>query len=272
MEQRRRIRAWQECRKRQDKMRLKLITAPAAEPISLEGAKNHLKVDGAEDNALISALITTARQFAERDTKRAFITQTWKIYLDSVPTEIEIPKPPLQSVESIKTISMVESIVDLDSNAGQPVLSVTSTSGFAVDDTVVINREGIREEEKIILSIQEGISLTMTENLTNPHTKTQADRVEKYSLVSKDQYNVDLSENSKGRIKLRTGYNWPIHRGFASFLLEFKAGYGDSDTDVPEALRQGVLQLVGHLYENRGAEEIPKGIKALFWPYKILRI
>ncbi|MCK4385369.1 MAG: phage head-tail connector protein [candidate division Zixibacteria bacterium] len=253
-------------------MRLKLKTAPAVEPVTLTEAKNQLRVDGAEDNALITALITTARQLAERDTKRAFITQTWKMYLDSVPEEIEIPKPPLQSVESIKTISTVESIVDQDSNAGQPILSVASTTGFAEEDTIIINRDGAREEEKIILSVQDEISLTMTENLTNPHTETQADRVERYSLVSRANYNVDASQNSPGRVKLRTGYNWPIHRGFASFLLEFKAGYGDGDTDVPEALRQGVLQLIGHLYENRGAEEIPKGIKALFWPYKILRI
>ncbi len=253
-------------------MRLKLITAPAAEPITLAKAKNHLKVDSNDENALITALITAARQLGERETKRAFITQTWKLYLDESPSEIEIPKPPLQSVESIKTISAVESIVDLDSNAGQPILSVASTTGFAVDDTVVINRDGAREEEKIILSIQDGISLTMTENLTDSHTETQADRVEKYSLVSKDQYNVDQSENSKGRVKLRTGYNWPIHREFASFLLEFKAGYGDSDTDVPEALNEAILQLIGHLYNNREAEEIPKGIKAMFWQFKILRI
>ena len=253
-------------------MRLKLKTAPAVEPVTLTEAKNQLRVDGAEDNALITALITTARQLAERDTKRVFITQTWKMYLDSAPAEIEIPKPPLQSVESIKTISTVESIVDQDSNSGQPVLSVASTSGFAVDDTVVINREGIREEEKIILSIQEGISLTMTVNLTIPHTEAQADRVEKYSLVSRERYNVDLSENSPGRIKLRNGYNWPIHRGFASFIIEFVAGYSDVADDVPETLKQGILQLIGFLYQNRESDKIPDGIKQILWPFKVLRL
>lgn len=253
-------------------MRLKLITTPAAEPITLDEAKNHLKVDSADDNALISTLIKTARQLTERETKRALITQTWKLYLDESPAEIYIPKPPLQSVESIKTISSVESIVDLDSAAGQPILSIASTSGFAVDDTVVINRDGAREEEKIILSIQDGISLTMTVNLTNPHTEVQADRVEKYSLVSKVRYNVDISENSPGRVKLRTGYNWPTHREFASFIIEFKVGYGDAAADVPEEMREVIRELIGHLYDNRGAEEIPKGIKAMFWQFKILRI
>jgi len=253
-------------------MRLKLKTAPSVEPFSLDEAKLHLKVDSADDNALISALITTTRDLAERETKRAFITQTWKLYLDEPPAEIEIPKPPLQSVESIKTISAVESTVDQNSAKDQAVLYVASTTGFTVADTVVINRDGTREEEVIILSIQDGASLTMTTNLANEHTAAQADRVEKYELVAKGRYNVDLSQNSPGRVKLRTGYNWPIHRDFASFIVEFKGGYGDAATDVPDALKQAILQLLSHLYENREAEEIPKGLKALFWPFKIMRI
>lgn len=253
-------------------MRLKLKTAPAKEPTTLDEAKSHLRVDGADDNALIGALITTARQLAERETKRAFITQTWRMYLDKAEGEIEIPKPPLQSVESIRTMSAVETVVDETSASGQPILKVAATTGFAIDDTVVINRDGAREEERTVLTIQNGESLTFTQNLTNEHTAVQADRVEKYELVDKADYNVDISENSPGRVKLRTGFNWPVHRDFASFIVEFKVGYGDAATDVPDALRQGVMQLIAHLYENRGAEEIPKGIKALFWPYKILKI
>ena len=253
-------------------MRLKLKTAPAVEPVTLTEAKNQLRVDGAEDNALITALIKTARILIEKDARRALITQIWQMYLDKADPEIEIPKPPLQSVESIKLISAVEDIVDQDSNAGQPILSVASTTGFAVDDTVVINRDGAREEEKIILSIQEGISLTMTVNLTNPHTEVQADRVEKYILVEKSKYNVDLSQDSPGRVKLRSEGSWPAHRNFASFIVEFKAGYGDASTDIPEPLKEAILQLVCHLYENRESEEIPKGIKTKIWPFKPLRI
>ena len=253
-------------------MRLNLKTAPSVEPITLDEAKNHLKIDSAEDNALISSKIITARQWAEKETKRAFITQTLEMYLDSAPAEIEIPRPPLQSVESIKTISAVESSVDQTSAKDQAILYVAATTGFVTEDTIVINRGGTREEEKIILSIQSGISLTMSTNLANEHTAAQADRVEKYGLVDIARYNVDISENSPGRIKLRSGYVWPIHRNFSSFIVEFKAGYGDAATDVPEALKETILQLIAHLYENRGAEEIPKGLKVLFWPYKIMRL
>lgn len=253
-------------------MKLKLKTAPTVEPVTLEEAKLHLRVDSGDDNTLITALILTARQLAERETKRAFVTQTWQMYLDQASAVIEIPKPPLQSVESIKTISTVESTVDAESLQGQAVLKVALTTSFTVGDTIIINRDGAREEEGIILSIQDGISLTLTTNLTNTHTEAQADRVEKYELVEIARYNVDISENSPGRVKLQSGRAWPTHRNFASFVIEFKAGYGDAATDVPAALKQAVLQLLSHLYENREAEEIPKGLKALFWPFKILRI
>lgn len=69
--------------------------------------------------------------------------------------------------------------VDADSNAGQPVLNVASTTGFEVGKTVVINEGGPREETKIIAvgGITPGVSLTMTQNLTYAHTQLQADEV-----------------------------------------------------------------------------------------------
>jgi len=242
------------------------------EPITLDEAKLHLKVDSADDNALISALIIAARDLAERETKRVFITQTWHLFRDDSPVEFEIPKPPLQSLKSIRVIKDVESYVDENTAKSQPVLKIASTSGFAVDDMVIIHRCERRQQELVILSIQENVSLTMTKDLTSAHTAIQADRVEKYTVVERSKYSVEYGTNKPGRVQLRSGYSWPMHRNFSSFWVEFEAGYGDAGSDVPDALKQGILQLVSHLYENREAEEIPKGLKALFWPFKILRI
>ena len=253
-------------------MHLHLHVAPTVEPITLAEAKLHLKIDSAEDNALIIALITTARDLAEKETMRAFISQTWHMYRDDSPAEFDIPKPPLQSLASIRTIGTVEAYVDENTAKSQPVLKVNATSGFTADDTVIVHRCERREEELTILSVQEDVSLTMTENLTYAHTALQADRVEKYTLVERLRYSVEYGANKPGRVQLRTGYNWPVHRNFSSFWVEFIAGYGDAGSDVPEALKQAILQLLSHLYENREAEGIPKGLKTLFWPYRILRI
>ena len=80
-------------------MAQRLITPPAVEPVTLSAAKNHLRVDHTDDDALISAMISGARQFAEKRTALAFITQTWELVIDEFPVnEIMIPLPPLQSV------------------------------------------------------------------------------------------------------------------------------------------------------------------------------
>lgn len=67
--------------------------------------------------------------------------------------------------------------VNGDSNLGQPILLVAATVNFQIGCTVLINSGGPREEVKIIASIQAGVSLTMTANLTYTHTALQADPV-----------------------------------------------------------------------------------------------
>ena len=66
-------------------MPLQLVTPPAEEPVSLAEAKQHLRVDGGDDDLLIGSLITAARQAAETKTGRQLITARWKLVLDAFP-------------------------------------------------------------------------------------------------------------------------------------------------------------------------------------------
>lgn len=114
---------------------LKLKTAPAAEPVLLADAKLWMKLDSdTTDDTLITSLIKAARIYCEAITGRALITQTWYYYLDKFPCEdfIKLPKPPLQSVTSIKytdslgtqsTMSASDYGVDTDSYVGRIVLN-----------------------------------------------------------------------------------------------------------------------------------------------------
>jgi uncharacterized phiE125 gp8 family phage protein len=81
---------------------LHLVGGPASEPVSAAEAKAFARIDGNEDDALIGTLITTARERLERYTNRALFTQTWEMVLDELKSTVQIPKPPLISVESIK--------------------------------------------------------------------------------------------------------------------------------------------------------------------------
>jgi uncharacterized phiE125 gp8 family phage protein len=90
-------------------MGLKLITAPAGEPISLDEAKTHLRVTHDDDDVLIDLAIRAAIKSAESQTRRALVTQTWELMLDRFPQHgaaINIAKPPLQSVSFIKYIDI----------------------------------------------------------------------------------------------------------------------------------------------------------------------
>lgn len=83
-------------------MGLTLIATPGVEPVTLAEAKLHLRVDAADDDTLIAALIVAARNQAESRTGRALVTQQWRLDLDRFPVDtIDLPLPPLQSVESI---------------------------------------------------------------------------------------------------------------------------------------------------------------------------
>jgi uncharacterized phiE125 gp8 family phage protein len=97
-------------------MSLSLTTPPSAEPITLDDAKAHLKVDTTDDDALITSLICAARARAEWHTGRAFVTQSWTLWLDDWPCNgvIEIPLPPLQSVASVTAYTMDDSATVLD--------------------------------------------------------------------------------------------------------------------------------------------------------------
>jgi len=104
-------------------MPLQLVTAPTQEPVSLAEARLHLRVDFSDDDALIMALIRSARLAAETITGRQLVTARWKYILDSFPGPslmgvpagrpftlpghaILIPKAPVQTIVSIDYLDM----------------------------------------------------------------------------------------------------------------------------------------------------------------------
>lgn len=108
-------------------MSLMLVTPPAVVPVSLSEFQAHLRVSdyGPEDNLLIR-LLRVATSRAERELRRALITQTWKVGGSAFPcgTSWRLPKPPLVSVTWVKyldaasveqTMDAADYVVDLPS-------------------------------------------------------------------------------------------------------------------------------------------------------------
>jgi uncharacterized phiE125 gp8 family phage protein len=75
---------------------------PASEPVTLAQAKLFLRVDGTDDDALITDLITAARLAAESHTRLSLLTQSWKLAFDhALENGTFLPKGPVQSVSSV---------------------------------------------------------------------------------------------------------------------------------------------------------------------------
>jgi uncharacterized phiE125 gp8 family phage protein len=94
-------------------MGLKLVAPPEVEPVTLAEAKAHLRLDTDADDAYVSALIAAARERVELFLRRALITQTLEYTLDGFPANrsfiysisaIDMPRPPLQSVDAIRYV------------------------------------------------------------------------------------------------------------------------------------------------------------------------
>ncbi len=81
-------------------------TVPAAAyPVTVAEVKAHLHQDIALDDALLQGYIAAATDWAENETGRALIFQTWAMKMPAFPSgdyrAIYLPKPPLSSVTSI---------------------------------------------------------------------------------------------------------------------------------------------------------------------------
>lgn len=92
------------------------LTPPVAEPITLAEAKAHLRLDGSEEDALVTALIRTAREHLERETGLALMARTFRLYLDGWPEGrvIRIGRGPVQSIETVTVYDDTGSPVEAD--------------------------------------------------------------------------------------------------------------------------------------------------------------
>jgi uncharacterized phiE125 gp8 family phage protein len=64
----------------------KIVTPPVAEPITIDEAKEHLRLDSdlvEHDEFLIPRLIVAAREWVEKVCNRVLITQTWDVYFEA---------------------------------------------------------------------------------------------------------------------------------------------------------------------------------------------
>lgn len=118
------------CAYRPDTTTLKRTVAPTVEPLTDAQALEHVRLQDPDDLAQVQEFLAAALARIEAFTERALLTQTWTLKLDGWWTgDLELPKPPLQSVTSIvyatdagtatATVSTDVYEVDTDSEPGR---------------------------------------------------------------------------------------------------------------------------------------------------------
>ena len=92
-------------------------------------------------------------------------------------------------------------------------------------------------------------------------------------------YRVDI-KRAPGRVTPAYGERWPATRAVINAVtVQFTAGYGAAQKDVPEDIRQALLLIVGRHYAHREdvrdgmpAAELPLGAHHLLAPYRVVRV
>jgi uncharacterized phiE125 gp8 family phage protein len=93
---------------------------------------------------------------------------------------------------------------------------------------------------------------------------------------SSADYRVDV-KSEPGRITPEWSESWPTPRVITNAVtVKYVAGYGDASTDIPQDIRQAMLMLIGHWYENRESivvgtitAPVPQSYEWLIAPHKV---
>jgi len=159
------------------------LTIPAATlPLTLEEVKDHLVVEGADRDDLISQMINSATSYVDAlgVLGRAMVTQTWGQWVGNSPGKVSLLMGPVQNLSSVKYF-------DTD--------GVWTTASFS-----------------------------------------------DFELQKAGEWAV---------LKPVSGASWPTARaGPAAICISYTAGYGSAD-DVPASIKQAMLMLISHWFENR---------------------
>ena len=96
-----------------------LIAPPAIEPVSLAEAKLYLRIDSADEDDLVRALITASRLLIEAASGRLLINQTWRLILDAWPAggALRLPLSPAAQIAGARVFDVSGTAVPVSPGA-----------------------------------------------------------------------------------------------------------------------------------------------------------
>ena len=238
-------------------MYTKVTTEPTVEPVSLEEAKLHLKVDNTADDVLITGLIQAARQACENYEAKAYCIKTYTAKMNFLQS-VCLPYPPLAQVDAITYIDENEDtqtlstdvygvdthsepgIVYLKSGQTWPTVntelnavSIVYKAGYMTQftvsgDTLTVNEAVLAEDEAVRLSTDQG-------DLPDPLQEKVT-----YYAINVSGNTLELSETVGGSAITLTD------AGTGTFLI--------GKNTIPSRINAAIKLILSHLYEHREDE------------------
>lgn len=280
-----------------DRTAIVSVTPPYAEPIHLDEAKLHLRVekDQHDEDDLIKAQIVAARKIAEAFLGSVLVAQTFDLFLDAFPCsystrstssgQVNIPRPPLLSVVSVKyidndgaqqTLAANKYTVDANSFPGRIVpaygeswpstrsvpsaVAVRFIAGYATPFTVT-------DQTNNVITPKGGKTYAAGDvlRLTNSGGSLPAglDIETDYHVVNVSGATFKLSASSGGAaIDITTG-------GFGTHFIG----------EVPGNTRAAMKLVIHELFEHRGESiegtivpDVRRTAENLMWPDRIVPV
>jgi uncharacterized phiE125 gp8 family phage protein len=213
--------------------------APAVEPLALADAKAFLRIDTGDEDALIQSLILTSRLHVEVALGLALITQTWSCFFDRWPVAHGCYGAPLQPAGVAATFS--------DPRAWP----------LSKSDAFVLPIGPVQSVDAVRIYADDG------------------------TFVPLDVAGFTLDLASRPPRVVRRLNTASVHPGrrLNGIEIAITAGFGPDPIDVPAPIRQALLLLVAHWYENRdpanvGTPEarVPSAVSALLANYLPVRL
>jgi len=96
---------------------IRVLSRSTTEPISLNEAKAHLRVDFTDDDAYIQGLISAARDFAEGFQHRSILDYTYEVTQDRFSYPIYLQNLPVKAVSSITFTRFDGTVGTVDPNS-----------------------------------------------------------------------------------------------------------------------------------------------------------
>jgi uncharacterized phiE125 gp8 family phage protein len=265
---------------------LTLITAPTGEPLTVDEVITQLRLPEEESEDYISGLITIARQHFEEHDDRRLCTQTWKLTLDHFPyyrgysniypsasyfSGFELPLRPVQVVNSLKycdTDGILQTLdpalyeVDLSSFIAcvRPIYGgswpSTRFQKNAVEIEFVVGYgDAVSTPDPVFDGTNYNLTLTPSWLTTTlPSAKTTAGFHIEFGTVSPASATLEVLAQAGTPLQQLAHFTADIDEAVSEADIAFPATLAAPATlvgGIPKTLKQALLLLIGHFYENR---------------------